>query len=358
MAGTTSRLDVLLVEDNPGDAHLVEHHLDDPAIAHFVDDASVTHVESLAAAEDAVTDADYDVILLDLGLPESEGLETLERAREFTTSEPIIVLTGIDDRETAMEAIERGAQDYLPKGQLDGDRLVRALRYAVVRRRQERSIERRRDQLEFFNGILRHDILNAMSVIMSHSAILEAELEDEQEEHVRTIRKWSDDIVDMTSTVRSVLGTLADQSEHALEPVSLAPVVDDVTERVETMESSGTITADCPPDVAVSADGLLEEVLGNLATNAVEHAGDDPTIGISAERKEGIVRVRITDDGPGIPDDRKKSVFQQGSKGARSSGTGFGLYFVASMVDAYDGDVRVEDAAGGGAAFVVDLPAA
>lgn len=355
MADHTAGLDVLLVEDNPGDAQLVEHHLGDPAVSHFVDDVTLTHVESLDDAAAAMSTDSHDVLLLDLGLSDSDGLETLDLASQFAGGIPIIVLTGINDRETAMEAIERGAQDYLPKGELDGDRLVRALRYAVVRRRQEQAVEQRKDQLDFFNGILRHDILNGMNVILSRSEMLAEDLDGENERHAETICKWSDDIVELTSTVRSVLRTLTDESGLELETVRIDDVLDDVAERVESMDPDATATVSTEDGLSVQADGLLGDVLGNLATNAVEHGGDEPAVDITARECEGMVRIRVADDGPGIDDERKQTVFDRGEKGGRSSGTGFGLYFVKSMVDAYHGDVWVQDSEAGGAAFVVEL---
>nr|WP_230458869.1 response regulator [Haloarcula sp. K1] len=203
----TVHLDVLLVEDNPGDARLVEHHLNSPAVAHFVDDVTVSHVESLAPVAEH-SEAAYDVVLLDLGLPESTGLTTLDRATEIVEGVPIIVLTGMQDREVAIEAINRGAQDYLPKEDLDGDRLVRALRYAVVRSRQQRAIQRQTDQMDFFNSILQHDILNGMNVIRARGELLEDTLDSEEREYASTVVQWSDDLIELTEKVRAVLETV------------------------------------------------------------------------------------------------------------------------------------------------------
>ena len=358
MSGHRTDLDVLLVEDNPGDAKLVEHHLSDPAIQNFVDDVSLTHVETLEDAGSLIDEGIFDVVLLDLGLERSSGLETLDRAREITAEEPIIVLTGLDDRETAMAAIERGAQDYLPKGDLDGDRLIRALRYAVVRRSQERALERQQEQMEFFNSVLRHDMLNGMTVISSRSQLLVDELEGTHADHAETIAKWSDDIVDLTRTIRSVLNTLTDNTERDLEAVRMGPVLEDVAQRIETMAPGTMARISNPDDSTVHADGLLGDVLANIGTNAVEHSEGTTAVEITVTETRGMVTIRIADDGAGIPDDRKATVFDRGEKGDRSSGTGFGLYFVDSMVEAYGGSVWVEDSESGGAEFVVELPSA
>ncbi|PSP85639.1 histidine kinase [Halobacteriales archaeon QS_6_64_34] len=368
MANTT--LNVLLTEDNPGDVRLVRHYLNAFEAYHFVDEISLTHIESLREVEDIDTDR-FDVLLLDLGLPESTGLTTLDRAVDMLDEMPIIVLTGMEDTEKSMEAIERGAQDYLPKSELDGDRLVRALRYAVVRSRQQRALRRRRDQMEFFNSILRHDMLNGMNVIRARGELLEENLEGDNREYAATIVNWSDDIIDLTQKVRDVLETLSEEGMTEMKRRDLGTVLDAAADRARSMSSDCTVNIDVG-DIEVAADDLLEDVFGNVFLNAVEHgstspdsqarqdaiehAGEDVTIDVSATVEDVVVTVRIADDGPGVPPGQRRRVFERGEKGSGSSGTGFGLYFVDSMVESYGGRIWIEDSEAGGAAFVVELP--
>ena len=121
---------ILLVEDNPGDVRLVEELLR----AAWVVPGSINHVSSV---EDAIGRVAKDVpacILLDLSLPDAQGLGTLERVRDAHPSVPIVVLTGTDDEAQAVQAVQEGAQDYLIKGQVDGHLLGRAIRYAIERK--------------------------------------------------------------------------------------------------------------------------------------------------------------------------------------------------------------------------------
>jgi len=355
MADEASDLDVLLVEDNPGDAKLVEHHLESPSVAHFADDVTIRHRPSLEEAKSALESATFDVLLLDLGLPGSTGLATLDRTTEIVEDVPIIVLTGMDDRETAMEAIERGAQDFLPKGELDGDRLVRSLRYAVVRSRQQRQLERQNEQMEFFNSILRHDLLNGMNVIQSRGELLARELDGEQGEWAETIVDWSENVTDLTRKVRSTLTTLTDEDSTELFPVRLRTVVDSEVKRARQMDDRSSITVECPDEQRVVADELLGDVIGNLLTNAVEHADRPVDITVTVSRHGERVRIAIADDGPGVPPSERERIFDRGHRGSDSSGTGFGLYFVDSMVTTWGGDVWVEANDRGGATFVVEL---
>jgi len=123
---------VLLVEDDEGDAFLVRELLADVA-----PELDVVTARSLAEAEAAITHADC--VLLDLGLPDTTGLDGLVRLRRRAPDTAVIVLTGHGDAHLGMEAVAAGAQDYLIKGRVDGEMLARAIRYAIVRRRAERS---------------------------------------------------------------------------------------------------------------------------------------------------------------------------------------------------------------------------
>jgi diguanylate cyclase (GGDEF)-like protein len=126
---------VLLVEDNPADARLVrEQFLDIEA-----NDFELCHVDSLGEAYAALQLQEFDVMLLDLSLPDSQGINAVNHILNLAPQLPIVVLSGIDDAELSLQAVQAGAQDYLVKGQGDGNLLNRALRYAIERKRtQER----------------------------------------------------------------------------------------------------------------------------------------------------------------------------------------------------------------------------
>lgn len=132
---------VLLVEDNPGDARLFAELVKETRAGQW----KLTHVVRLAAALDQLAQETFDVMLLDLSLPDADGLDTLIRARTESPKVPIVVLTGHDDEALAVKAVRAGAQDYLVKGRLDGDLLVRSIRYATERGRAIEALERREE---------------------------------------------------------------------------------------------------------------------------------------------------------------------------------------------------------------------
>src|SRR5258707_6949491 len=123
---------VLLIEDNAADAELI---LDLLTRSHIPCD--MAHVARLSAGLEQLGNRHIDVILVDLALPDSRGFDSVERVRRAAPGLPIVVLTGLDDAILATQALRQGAQDYLVKGQIDQRVLVRALRYAIERKRIE-----------------------------------------------------------------------------------------------------------------------------------------------------------------------------------------------------------------------------
>jgi serine phosphatase RsbU (regulator of sigma subunit) len=123
---------VLLVEDNPGDALLLRETLADANAA-----IDWTHEKKLAPALTRLEKERFDVVLLDLSLPDSHGIETFHKIRKRAPEAPVVMLTGLDDETTAVEAMSQGAQDYLVKGGTDGHALLRSMRYAIERTRRE-----------------------------------------------------------------------------------------------------------------------------------------------------------------------------------------------------------------------------
>ena len=138
------RLTILLIEDNPVDSRLIrEMCLDCGTI-----DLDIQCESRLASGLARLRKGGVDAVLLDLNLPDSLGIETLTRVDTEFPEIPIIVLTGLEDEATAVEAVKQGAQDYLVKGMVDGNQLVRSVRYAIERKRIKVELTRARDELE------------------------------------------------------------------------------------------------------------------------------------------------------------------------------------------------------------------
>lgn len=139
---TGAPLEVLLVEDNPGDARLAAEALAATSIGTF----TLTHVERLADALDLLQQRSFDAVLLDLSLPDSGGLDTLKRVLDQAPHMPVVVLTMLSDERLGIQAVNAGAQDYLQKGRCVQELLARSVRYAVERQRLLRELQHARQQ--------------------------------------------------------------------------------------------------------------------------------------------------------------------------------------------------------------------
>ena len=138
------QINVLLIEDNPGDVRLIREMLSEATDVI----PKIECIDRLDAGLKRLAKGDINLLLLDLGLPDSKGLDTFVNVHTHAPEMPIVVLTGLDDEELGLKAVQMGAQDYLIKGQVMGNILVRTVRYAIERKRIEEELKKHRDHLK------------------------------------------------------------------------------------------------------------------------------------------------------------------------------------------------------------------
>jgi len=136
-ARTASGTTILLVEDDDGDAFLIREML-----ANSGNGFVVQRADRFETAVNMIASDGIDIVLLDLGLPDSQGIKTVKRLCEQFRDMPIVALTGLSDEHVALQAVKEGAQDYLVKGQINGGLLVREIRYAIERKKNEQEKNR------------------------------------------------------------------------------------------------------------------------------------------------------------------------------------------------------------------------
>ncbi|HEX7403754.1 MAG TPA: diguanylate cyclase, partial [Usitatibacter sp.] len=129
---------VLLIEDNPGDVRLIREMLAEEEGAPFV----LTHADRLSRGIEVLAQKTTELVLLDLSLPDSHGLDTFSKVYAHSPKVPIIVLSGNDDQQLALYAVKSGAQDYLVKGKIDRELLMKAMQYSIERKRYQEELER------------------------------------------------------------------------------------------------------------------------------------------------------------------------------------------------------------------------
>lgn len=204
-------------------------------------------------------------------------------------------------------------------------------------RRSAEAAEHARERLAFVNTVLRHDVLNGISVITAR-----AELIEDDEETARAIHSQGEQLADLVERTRSIIRALDEDERIAREPVDLGDVVETEVGRLSESFPAATVDADVPAGLTVLATDALADVVWNVLTNAVEHHdGEEPSIEVTATTEDGTVRLQIVGDGPGIPESKRERL-SEGRRPASGSG-GFGLFFVTTMVEAWGGTVRIED---------------
>ncbi len=180
-------VNVLLFEDNPGDARLIELYLAEGGRQALF---TLERADRLSTGLEHLAQGGIEVILLDLGLPDSQGFDAFKKVQAQAPAVPVVVLTGFDDETLAVEAIRHGAQDYLVKGDVDSKVLYRAVRYSVERKRAVEDTKRDSKRVE---------ALYAVAQAVSHSLNMDEALNnalDRVYEALEEIRRCSGNQLD------------------------------------------------------------------------------------------------------------------------------------------------------------------
>lgn len=339
-------LKVLIVEDSASDAFLLEQALSGGRSWRF----ETLRAERLSDALEALRREAFDVVLLDLTLPDSRGLESFARLRREAPALPVVILSSNADERLALQAVQAGAQDYLMKGQVHGpDVLARSVRHAIERRRADLS----RDEAL---SIASHEIKTPLTGLLLElqgirreadaGSVLRSRAERGLAEG-RALEQLVDELLDIG---RLAAGRLV--LDRRL--LDLAALVREVVR--SRLETEIRVAADNP--VVGRWDPLrLRQVLVNLLSNAVKYGGGKP-VDVEVSGPDGLALLRVRDRGIGISPEFLHRVFLPFERDvhAGGDGLGLGLYIARSIVEAHGGSIAVESRRDAGSIFTVRLP--
>ena len=360
----------LLIEDNPDDACLLGEALNEAR------DASIelVHVEQLTEAANLLKATAFDVILLDLSLPDSQGIETVLRMQTEAPAIPIIVLTGLDDDNVALQAVRAGAQDYLVKGDINARSLVRAIRYASERKKSYEELSRLAHELtralkvkDEFLSVISHELKTPLIAIMGYAQLLEADSRGKQtteETAARVIREKSDELLKMIQRILEVVRIEAGEVMIANNILRLSDFFCDLSQdyRVQIKENV-VIEWKCPGDLPIILMDAtkLKQILQHLIENAIKFTQEGRII-ISVRDLEGTdsLQISVQDTGIGIPDHLLAVIFDKFHQADNSAkrdfeGMGLGLYIVKRLTEMLKGKITVHSELGNGSKFVLTM---
>ena len=301
----TTELDtvrILLVEDNEDDALLLRENLSEDRCACF----DLVHAGRLSTALERLAERDIDVVLLDLGLPDSQGLDSLKEINSKYQNVPIIVLTGLSDESLGIDAVRMGAQDYLVKGQVSQSLLIRAVRYSVERKRVEELLRKSLREKEILLKEIHHRVKNNMQVISSLLSLQSKHIKDEEalkvfkenQDRVRTMALIHEKLygskdlsrIDFSSYMRDLAYRLYHSYGINPEEITLDVRVDDVPLGV---------------DMAIPCGLIVNELISNSLKYAFPPKWKgNGKIGISLQQNmENEIELIVSDNGIGLPED-------------------------------------------------------
>lgn len=412
---TANTINILLVEDNPADADLLEEFLEEADETEW----SLVHVQRLKDALQSLHEREFDVVLLDLSLPDKQGLSTVVQTHEAAPDLPIVVLTGLNDKGIALEALRQGAQDFLVKGKIDSYVLVRAIRYAIERANTLTRLRHSEEQLQRLNEELERRVTEQTDELRQKNQFLQSEISERQrlEEELRHALVKEKELSDLKSRIISVvsheyrtpLATILSSTEllehyghswaedkkqrHFLRiqssvhhltrlvndvlmfskaeagKLEFNPVSLDLVEFCRELVDELQMTAGVKHNInflclgtqqkACLDERLLRQILTNLLSNALKYSPEGSKVQFELVFGEDILTFRIQDEGIGIPlkdQPHLFDVFYRSSNVGTISGTGLGLAIVKRCVDIHNGQITVESEQGVGTVFTIILP--
>jgi len=383
------RIRVLLVEDELGQVAVIKALLRRALGVEF----QFEFVDRLSAALESLTQGGMDIVLLDLSLPDSSGVDTFVKVRQAAPRMPIIVLTGTDDELLATELMRRGAQDYLFKGTIESRLLVRAIRYSIFRVNSEEALKKTQlllIQAEKLRSLgqmaasVAHEVRNPLAILHMGIECLDEFFFEGNETMTGVVKEMKGAVHRAEAIIRDMLD-YSSARDLTLHEVSVNDLVGQTLgfvrhELVKTKVRVTTQFAESHCACLLDAS-KIEQVFINVFTNAC-HAmpgGGELTVKTSEivieeddpepEREDAtgsrflcgdkVVTVEIRDHGSGIPEDKLDKLFDPFFTTKTSgNGTGLGLAVVKKIIDLHDGKISIANAEGGGARVTISLKSA
>jgi two-component system, sensor histidine kinase and response regulator len=374
-------LNILIIEDNPADVYLIKDYLKSSEIKF-----SITHCERLSEAIEQLCKPIYDVVLLDLGLPDSWGLNTLRKIQNFKISAAVIVLTGLDDEQTASRALNEGAQDYIVKNKINTDYILHAIKYGIERKKHQLELEKLNAELEQkviertkvlkelivtkdkFFGIIAHDLKNPFTGLLGASEILSKNADSFDSKGIQEmssiLHSSAKNIYAMLENLLEWARTQTGNINYNPENINITQIISENFKYIKIFADNKNIklSSEVLQGLNVTADkNMINTILRNLLNNAVKFTKKGGNVIISAMKIENNIIFSVKDSGIGIPQKDIDKLFRidikYSNRGTNDeTGTGLGLILCKEFVEKHNGQIWVESTQDKGTEFKFTIP--
>ncbi len=354
---------VLLIEDNPGDADYIR-----ALLSGKTGRVDVAYADRLSSGIEHLAKEKFTLVISDLGLPDSQGIETFIRIHTLYPDLPVIVLTGLHDEELAMRAVRSGAQDYLVKSQLDESSLLKTISYSIERQKLMTTLENRLNEIGKLGrerknilSMFAHDIKNA---IIPSLGFLTRILSGKSRNFTTDLELVRENL----TTAGHLLTTFIDFSRFETEEykpqlgqfdleAALIKQVEGLKRQADLKNLKISCSFSEKPFPTIQADGaMINRVIANLLDNAVKYTAEG-IININVLKADGDVLVQVQDTGIGIPEDQLPHIFDAFYRATHEiSGSGLGLSIARTIVESHGGRIWVKSTPGKGSTFSFTLP--
>jgi len=313
-----------------------------------------------------------DLVFVDLKMPGMSGFEVMEKIRAIDPTIVTIVITGYATVSSAVEAMKKGAYDFLPKPFTPDELRLIAQRGLEKRKLVLETIALRREKemlREHFAAIVSHELKAPLSAIQQNlfalSAALSSKLTEGQKSLLERMKSRIDDLLKLIHTWLRVISSDIGKIQENFKPISVTSTISKAIESVQphaTRKDIEILTSVEEPLGLVHGDeGTLVEALVNIIGNAVKYSRVGSQVLVKVEEKEDNVLISVTDTGVGISKEDLPFIFGDFYVGKSSHmverGSGLGLAITRRIVEAHNGSISVESELGKGSTFVIRLPA-
>ncbi len=364
------KINILLIEDNIDDVNIMKDMFTD-----ITSDKNLDISFKLNVAEDLETASNLlkiflpEVILLDLNLPDSNAEETINSVKKITSSKmPIIILSGLDDKEIVNKALHSGFQDYILKDKMNPYILFRSITYSIERFKLHNELMDSKEELENFAYTIAHDLKQPLSSAIMSIRLIEKLYENGKTDELHStlpnfINVSEKNLVSMINIIDKLFYYYsAARNEKKFNIVCLKDCIKEAINNLQSLidESETLIEYEENLPYTYGDYDLITLIFQNLFANSIKYKGEDkPKIEVQCKIENQKILVKVSDNGIGIDEEYLEEVFKifnRANQSKEKSGFGIGLATCKKIADIHNGNIWVNSKKGLGSNFYFTLP--